>query len=110
MAEMPFADYSCFIACILERLRQQPLVGRKAISVALRNYRRLETVAHRVSPRHYRGARRRAHWLCVKLLELCAFPGKVVEIRFDIGAVEADVFPSEIISYDVKNVGRPVRG
>ena len=57
--------------------------------------------------RHQRGARRRAHRLRIELRQLCPATGQLVyvgslEVR---AAVEADVFPAEVIGDDVDNVG-----
>ena len=111
VAEVPLADDGGVVAGLLERLGQQPLVGRQAVGVALRNDRRLQAVAQRIAPGHQGGARRRAHRLGVELLELRALGGELVEVRrLDVRAVEADVLPAEIVGDDVEDVGSAVGG
>ena len=48
MAEVPFADDRRLVACLLQRLRQEPFVGRQALGVARWNDGGLEAVAERI--------------------------------------------------------------
>ena len=112
MAEMPFADQGGVVSHLFERLRQQPLVGRKAVLAARRDNRGLQPVAQGIAPRHQSGPRRGAHRLSVELEELDSGFGEAVEVRrLDVGTVEADVFPAQVVGNDVKDVrqGRLLR-
>jgi hypothetical protein len=105
VAQVPLADDRSLVARLLERLWQQPLVRCQAKGVAGWDDRGLQPIAERVASRHQRGARRRAHRLGIELLEARAGPGELVDIWcLDVGAVEADILPAEIVGHDVDDV------
>ena len=106
VAEVPLADDGGAVTRVLERLRQQPLIGRQAVFGRGRDDQRLQAVAKRVAPRHQRRPRRRAHRLSVELLETRALLRQRIDIRrLDVGAVKADVLPPEVVGDDVDDVG-----
>ena len=107
MAEVPFADDGRGVAGVLEALRQEKLVGVQPVAGGSGNDDGLESVAERIASGHQGGARGRAHRLRVELLELHALLRQLVEVgRLDVGAaVEADVFPAEIVGDDIDDVG-----
>src|SRR5262249_55732011 len=104
--EMPFADNRRFVASFLEALRHEPLGCVETVSSSAWDDGGLQTVTKWITPGHQRCARWRAHWLNVKLFELCARGRKFVDVRcLDVGAtVESDIFPAKIIGHDVNDV------
>ena len=71
----------------------------------IRRHGGLQSVTERIASGHQAGPRRRAHRLNVKLFEPGAGFGELVDVRcLDIRAVEADVFPAEIIGDDIEDV------
>ncbi|MFO0875344.1 MAG: hypothetical protein U0575_15435 [Phycisphaerales bacterium] len=110
VAKVPLADDRRLVPRLLERLRKQPFVGREAVGVARGNDRGLKAVAERIAARHQAGPRRRAHRLDVELLDARAGGGEAIEVRRpDVGTVETDVLPAEVVRDDVDDVG-PGRG
>src|SRR6185436_8671283 len=109
--EMPFADDGRGVTGILEALRQEPLAGVEAVTGRAGNDNRLQAIAERIAPGHQGGAGGRTHRLNVKLRKLRAAPGQRVDVRrLDVrAAVEADVFPAEVVGDDVDDVGFLVR-
>ena len=105
VAEVPLADDRGPVAGLLQRLRQEPLLGVESVAAVRRDDERLQAVAERVAARHEGGARRRADRLGVELLEPRPLPGERVDARRpDVGAVEADVLPAEVVREDVDDV------
>src|SRR5262249_21334775 len=106
MSEMPLADDGSVVTGVLESLRQQIFVGWQSPGVSRRNHQGLQAVAEGIAACHKRGARGRTHRLRVKLLELDACLREHVEVgSLDIGSVEADVFPAEVVGDDVDDIG-----
>src|SRR5206468_3698690 len=67
----------------------------------------LQAVAPGITSRHQARACGRTHALSVELSELRATGGELINVRrLDVGgAVEADVFPAEVVGDDVDDVG-----
>ena len=107
MAKMPLADDRRRITRLLEALGHEILAGVQPITALTEDNRRLKTITERVTPRHQCSSRRSAHGLNIKLGKLHAALCKRIEVGcLDVrAAIETDVFPPEVISNDVNNVG-----
>jgi hypothetical protein len=109
--QVPLADDGCLVAGFLEGLRQQPLLGVQTMRLARQDHHGLQAVAEGVAPGHQGGTRGRAHRLGVELVQLCAGLCKLVDVRgADVGAMEADVLPAQVVRDDVDDVGTVCRG
>src|SRR5215831_2010997 len=69
MSEVPLAHNSGLVTRLLQGLGQKPLVGGQAVLTGRGNHRSLQAVAKGIAAGHQGGARRRAHWLGVELIE-----------------------------------------
>src|SRR5215471_5652576 len=105
MTQMPLANHHRAVASIFESLRQESLVGWQTVLARCWNDCGLQAIAERITASQECRLRRRAHWLNIELFEPRPTLSKLVDIRrLDVGAVEADVFPAQIIGHNVHNV------
>jgi hypothetical protein len=111
VAQVPLADDGRLVARFLEGLRQQPFLGVQPVGLARQDHHGLQAIAEGVPPGHQRGTRGGAHRLRVELVQLCAGFRKLVDVRgADVGAMEADVLPAQVVRDDVDDVGTVCRG
>ena len=106
VSEMPFPDDGGMVAGLLEGLGQEPLVRGNPGGVGGEDHGGLQAVSERIPARHQASAGRGAHRLDVELLQAGSGFRELVDVRgLDVRSVEADIFPSEVIGHDVKDVG-----
>jgi AraC-like DNA-binding protein len=107
MTEVPFADHFGAVAGGFEEVGEGALRGVEAIGAFGGDDDGLEAVAEGVAAGHDGGAGGGAEGEGVELFQAGAVGGEVVDVRgFDVGAaVEADVFPAEVVGDDVEDVG-----
>jgi len=79
--------------------------GPYDINPPSRNDCGLQAIAERITATQECRPGRRAHWLNMELFEPRPTLSKLVDIRrLDVGAVEADVFPAQVIGHNVHDV------
>src|SRR5262245_18462266 len=106
MAQMPLADCGGRVTRLFQRLWQRAFIQRQTVLRPRPDYAYLQTMTHRITPRHQSGACRRTDRLRVKLVEPRPPCRQFVEIGglVLLAAVEAHIGAAQIVGQNQDDV------